>query len=31
MSLKDPTVTNARRKKRVAMVLANPAVSTTTS
>ena len=30
MSLKDPNVTNSKRKKRVAIVLANPAVSTTT-
>jgi putative intracellular protease/amidase len=31
MSLKDPNVTNPKRKKRVAIVLANPAVSTTTN
>ena len=31
MSLKDPNVTNAKKKKRVAIVLANPAVSTTTN
>ena len=31
MSLKDPNVTNAKKKKRVAVVLANPAVSTTTN
>jgi putative intracellular protease/amidase len=30
MSLKDPNVVNAREKKRVAIVIANPAVSTTT-
>ena len=30
MSLRDPNVANARRKKRVAIVIANPAVSTTT-
>src|SRR5262245_48908612 len=30
MSLKDPNVTNAKKRKRVAIVLANPAVSTTT-
>ncbi len=30
MSLKDPNVVNPRAKKRVAIVLANPAVSTTT-
>ena len=30
MSLKDPNVTNANKKKRVAIVIANPAVSTTT-
>ena len=30
MSLKDPNVVNPKRKKRVAIVLANPAVSTTT-
>jgi putative intracellular protease/amidase len=30
MSLKDPNVVNARAKKRVAIVIANPAVSTTT-
>ena len=30
MSLKDPNVVNARKTKRVAIVLANPAVSTTT-
>src|SRR5262249_18655107 len=31
MSLKDPNVANAKKRKRVAIVLANPAVSTTTS
>jgi putative intracellular protease/amidase len=31
MSLKDPNVMNAKKRKRVAIVLANPAVSTTTS
>src|SRR5215471_13126540 len=31
MSLRDPNVANAKRRKRVAIVLANPAVSTTTS
>jgi len=31
MSLKDPNVPNAKRRKRVAIVLANPAVSTTIS
>jgi putative intracellular protease/amidase len=30
MSLRDPNLANARRKKRVAIVIANPAVSTTT-
>jgi putative intracellular protease/amidase len=30
MSLKDPNVVNPNRKKRVAMVISNPAVSTTT-
>jgi putative intracellular protease/amidase len=30
MSLKDPNVTNAKKRKRVAIVLANPALSTTT-
>jgi putative intracellular protease/amidase len=30
MSLKDPNVVNAKAKKRVAIVIANPAVSTTT-
>lgn len=30
MSLKDPNVVNSRKKKRVAIVIANPAVSTTT-
>jgi putative intracellular protease/amidase len=30
MSLKDPNVTNSRKSKRVAIVLANPALSTTT-
>jgi len=30
MSLRDPNVVNARAKKRVAIVIANPAVSTTT-
>ena len=30
MSLKDPNVTNAKKPKRIALVLANPAVSTTT-
>ena len=30
MSLKDANVVNARRTKRVAIVIANPAVSTTT-
>ena len=30
MSLKDPNVVNAHRRKRIAIVLANPAVSTTT-
>src|SRR5262249_29519683 len=30
MSLKDPNVANAKRRKRVAIVLANPAQSTTT-
>jgi len=30
MSLKDPNVVNPRRKKRVAIVISNPAVSTTT-
>ena len=30
MSLRDPNVTNARARKRVAIVIANPAVSTTT-
>jgi putative intracellular protease/amidase len=30
MSLKDPNVVNARARKRVALVIANPAVSTTT-
>ncbi len=30
MSLKDPNVTNAKKPKRIAMALANPAVSTTT-
>lgn len=30
MSLKDPNVTNAARRKRIALVIANPAVSTTT-
>lgn len=30
MSLKDPNVTNTRKRKRVAIVLANPAQSTTT-
>lgn len=30
MSLKDPNVTNATQRKRVAIVIANPAVSTTT-
>jgi len=31
MSLKDPNVTNAKKKKRVAIVVANPALSTTTN
>jgi putative intracellular protease/amidase len=31
MSLKDPNVPNTKKRKRVAIVLANPAVSTTTS
>ncbi len=31
MSLKDPNVVNANREKRVAIVLSNPAVSTTTN
>jgi putative intracellular protease/amidase len=30
MSLKDPNVVNAKKKKRVAVVIANPAISTTT-
>ena len=30
MSLKDPNVVNAKAKKRVAIVIASPAVSTTT-
>src|SRR5881394_693990 len=30
MSLQDPNVTNAKKKKRVAIVIANPSVSTTT-
>jgi len=30
MSLRDPNVTNPNKKRRIAMVLANPAVSTTT-
>lgn len=30
MSLKDPNVTNPKQRKRVAMVIANPSVSTTT-
>ncbi len=30
MSLKDPNVTNAKKRKRVAMVLANPGMSSTT-
>jgi hypothetical protein len=30
MSLKDPNVVNPRKTKRVAIVIANPAVSTTT-
>ncbi len=30
MSLKDPNVVNARARKRIALVIANPAVSTTT-
>jgi putative intracellular protease/amidase len=30
MSLKDPNVVNPKKKKRIALVLANPAVSTTT-
>jgi putative intracellular protease/amidase len=30
MSLRDPNVVNSRKKKRVAMVISNPAVSTTT-
>jgi putative intracellular protease/amidase len=30
MSLKDPNLVNSKRKKRVAIVIANPAVSTTT-
>jgi putative intracellular protease/amidase len=30
MSLKDPNVVNAKKKKRVAIVLSNPAISTTT-
>ena len=30
MSLKDPNVRNPQQKKRVAIVIANPAVSTTT-
>ena len=30
MSLRDPNVVNSKRKKRVAIVIANPAVSTTT-
>jgi putative intracellular protease/amidase len=30
MSLKDPNVVNAKKRKRVAIVIANPAVSTTT-
>ena len=30
MSLRDPNVVNAEARKRVALVIANPAVSTTT-
>ena len=30
MSLRDPNVTNPRSRRRVALVIANPAVSTTT-
>ena len=30
MSLEDPNVVNPKKKKRVAIVIANPAVSTTT-
>jgi len=30
MSLQDPNVLNPQRRKRVALVIANPAVSTTT-
>src|SRR6516225_9992791 len=30
MSLRDPNVSNSRRRKRVAIVISNPAVSTTT-
>src|SRR3954467_6707253 len=30
MSLKDPNVTNPHRRKRIAIVIANPAISTTT-
>src|ERR1700693_3627101 len=30
MSLRDPNVVNSRKKKRVAIVISNPAVSTTT-
>src|ERR1700736_974387 len=30
MSLRDPNVVNSRKKKRVAMVISNPAVATTT-
>ena len=30
MSLQDPNVVNAKARKRVALVIANPAVSTTT-
>jgi len=30
MSLKDPNVVNPKKKKRVALVISNPAVSTTT-
>jgi putative intracellular protease/amidase len=30
MSLRDPNVSNARRRKRVAIVISNPAISTTT-
>ena len=29
MSLKDPNVVNPRRRKRVAMVISNPAIATT--